>query len=313
MPGIKIFTNSFLLALSCLAQEPDYFPLEVGNQWIYRSSGATATVWTLEVTAKRDAGGHAYFELHGLPGGPALVRKNESGSLVLYDPQEKREKTWVALGAAPGEAFRSEIDACSATALISSREAVARVPLGEFHNGLEVAYQIAGCADAGLQSEIFLPDVGLLQRRQMTIVGPQTFDLIYARLGGFTVLSEGEVSFAATLDRSVYRPGEMLTVRMTLRNTQDQPLELHFPSGQDYDVVIRNETGDVVFRWSDGKAFTQVFRKVELRGERNWVALIPLGPGGASLGPGRYSATAGLAVQNARYEASVAFNIEARR
>jgi hypothetical protein len=301
---LTFFTIFTILPFSVPAQAADYFPLQPGNQWIYRSSQPFRSTWIVEVTGQRIVAGHEYFEVRGLSG-VTLLRKNDAGTLVFYDLGEQREKNWVAFGAPVGEAFPTEVDPCNRSAVIRSHAAKLRGPLGEFDNGLEVAYPISGCADAGLTREVFLPFVGLVERRQSNIAGEQVFSLIYARLGGYTVFSEKEHSFGVTLDSSSYQRGDTITARLTLRNTQPEPLQLTFPSGQDYDLVIRDASGAVVYRWSDGRAFVQIFRMIPVQGERLWLILVPIGAGGPALRPGNYTLTANLAVNEIKLEASV--------
>jgi hypothetical protein len=236
-----------------------------------------------------------------------LLRKNEAGTLVIYDRDGKREKTWVAFGAAAGEAYRTEVDSCNATAVIRTRQGELKSPFGEFPNALQVGYQ-PSCADAGLTSESFLPYVGLVQRTETTIAGEQTWNLIYTRLGGFSVFTEREVSFQAALDASQYKPGDGLTVRMSLRSTLAPPLQLTFPTGQDYDLILRNEKGEEVYRWALGKLFTNIFRQFPLTGEKNWALTVRV----PEVPPGNYTAAANLAVLGPRYEATIPFVIVAK-
>ncbi|MBI4906804.1 MAG: hypothetical protein HY820_24460 [Acidobacteria bacterium] len=294
----------FLLSFPAFSQTADYFPLQTGNQWIYRATRLRPEPWIVTVAGTGTAGTVEYFQVTGFPGGTLLLRKDDSGGLLIYDAAQQSERPWVPFAAPEGESFRTGIDACTASGRIRTREGALRSPLGEFSNGLVVAYQTS-CADAGFTSETFLPYVGLAERRTTTIAGEQVFQLIYARLGGFTVFAEKENSFAVTLDSSRYRRGDLITVRMTLRNTQDQPLELTFPSGQDFDVAIRNEKGDVVYRWSADKAFPAIFRQLRFQGERNWATLVV-----ADLPAGNYTLTANLATSSTKLEATAGLQIE---
>ncbi len=66
---------------------------------------------------------------------------------------------------------------------------------------------------------------------------------------------EGE-ELEATLETSV-DDGVEFTLRVV--NTDSEPVELTFPSGQVSDVVVTDaETSDTVWQWSDGKMFPQV-------------------------------------------------------
>jgi len=311
MPDLPSLLLLFLLASPALAQA-DYFPLQPGNQWIYRSS--SGDYLSLEIIGTENADRQTYSVLRGLPGGDLRLRLTEAGDLVFFDTGSRSEKMWVAFSKAVGESYETAIDPCARQATITSKRAGYKGPVGEFSNGLRVGY--AGfCSDAGFAHEIFLPYVGLLQRATTTFAGPRDLDLIYARLGGVTVISDREVFFGLTLDKAVYAPGEPLRVRLTLRHSQAEPLRLTFASGQTYEIVVKRESGEVLFRWSDGKAFTLALRELVIpAGEKNWIEKI------RGFEPGRYIAEAWLTTagswppgeQPARpYSASVGFEVKA--
>jgi hypothetical protein len=285
--------------------QTDYFPLQVGNQWVYRVGGRfDGGTQVVEITASRTVNQREYFVTMGLAGtDPLLLRKNDEGTLVFLREGDNSEHTWVAFNAAVGEAWRTEIDRCNPTAVIRSKTAKLQVPLGEFDNALEVGYAPGQCADAGLIRESFLPNIGLAQRRQSNFAGEQVLDLIYARLG-YTTVGEKELTFSGTLDASTYKAGSVMTVRLTVRSTQEQPLQLTFPSGQDYDVIIRNEAGESVYTWSADKSFIQQVRTVEINGEKNWALTVP------APAAGRYTATLKLAVTGRPYETTVPFDVQ---
>jgi hypothetical protein len=288
----------FLFAAAGAAQaQADYFPLQPGNQWIYRGSG-----------------GSPYALVHGLPGGDAWLRMGEDQKLFAWDTRENREKLWVDFAAAEGQSYATEIDPCTTQAVLSSRRATYEGPIGYFDYALAIRYPAPSCADAGLTSELYLPYVGLVRRAWTTIAGERSVDLVYARLGGVTVISENEAAFSLTVDRSAYeiRSGQAptMTARLTLRHTE--PLRLTFPSGQTYDLALKNERGEEVYRWSRDKAFTLAIRSVEFPpGEQNWVVLVPLiDVQGRALPAGRYAAEGWLTTAGPRaYAAGVGFEI----
>ncbi|WP_436923361.1 BsuPI-related putative proteinase inhibitor [Halosimplex amylolyticum] len=51
-----------------------------------------------------------------------------------------------------------------------------------------------------------------------------------------------------------------VVVRLTVTNDGDDPLELTFGSGQTAEFVVRTD-GETVWRWSDGRLFTQQVRR----------------------------------------------------
>ncbi|MBL8215552.1 MAG: hypothetical protein JNK87_32830 [Bryobacterales bacterium] len=289
-------------------QQQHYFPLDIGNQWVYRSAGrAPAESWVVEVTGTREVNGARYFQVTGFPGGPLLMRYRENNVLVFLRRDEGQERTWLPFNAAVGEAFATGIDECNPTAVIRSRRATVRSPLGEFTDGLEVGYAPGQCADAGLTQETYLPGIGLAERRSTSFTGERVMQLVYARLsGGYVEVGAAETGFTVATDRLVYAPGAIATVRMTLRNTQDQPLVLTFPSGQDYDVQIRDGKGEIVYTWSANRAFPLIYRgEVLIQGTKQWLAIVDL----PQLAPGDYSLTGFLATTQ-KVEATIPIRVE---
>jgi hypothetical protein len=309
-------TAVVLLVLSgttipALATQPDYFPLQVGNQWVYRQGGVGAgEPVVVEIVESRISQDKVYYLFRGRPLGEAWLRMEEDGTLYAYDPDLRSEKVWVRFGEAEGATYETAMDECSPKARIDSKTAQYRGPIGEFETALHIGYPPAGCADAGITEEFYLPYVGLVQRTWSSIAGPRTFDLIYARLGGVTVVSGPETSFSLALDRNRYEikgiqpPAATMIARLTLRNTQQDPVELTWPDGQRYDLEIRNEKGEAVYRWSEGRAFPLFFSRELFSGERNYVIQAP-----TPLSPGRYTAEAWFTTLPRQYSATVSFQV----
>ncbi|MGJ5819621.1 BsuPI-related putative proteinase inhibitor [Paludibaculum fermentans] len=305
--------------------QTDYFPLQAGNQWIYRS---TAGSFTLQVVESQAAGDQEYFLVRGLPSQPeVLLRKDDAGRIFIWDAASKTDKVWLDLTAAEGVETETGVDSCNKSSVVTSRQAAYKGPVGEFSNALTVRYTIANCADAGIDSDAWLPSVGLLRRTWQTFAGPRPYDLVYAKLGGRTVISEPELAFGLSLDRAVYvadlmppvdpnKAVPLLLLRMTLRNTTRDNLTLNFPSGQVYDLVIRSANGRQVYQWSASKTFAAVLHSETIKGESNWVVSVPLGDQTTAASQpwpdGRYTVEAWLTTDGGKlYGGTVAFEIMA--
>src|SRR5262245_48238040 len=87
---------SMSLAASVGFAQTEYFPLEVGNQWIYRSSFNAEDVRAVSVAEKRIIDGREYSLLKGWFNGDVLVRMDSSGTLYALDETAKRENPWIA-------------------------------------------------------------------------------------------------------------------------------------------------------------------------------------------------------------------------
>jgi hypothetical protein len=314
-----------LLFSAAARAQTDYFPLQAGNQWIYRS---TAGTFTLQVVESQVVGNQEHFLVRGLPSQPEiLLWKDDAGRILYWDAEAKTDKVWLDTTAAEGAETETGVDSCNKSSVITSREAAYKGPVGEFNNALAVRYTVANCADAGIDSDVLLPSVGLLRRTWQTFAGPRPYDLVYAKLGGRTVISEPELAFGLSLDRAVYvadlmppvdpnKAVPLMLVRMTLRNTTKDNLTLNFPSGQVYDLVIRDAGGKQIFQWSANKTFVAVLHSETVQGEANWAVSVPLGEQTNSTAQpwpdGRYTVEAWLTTDGGKlYGGTVAFEIMA--
>jgi hypothetical protein len=309
------------LASSAMAAIPDYFPLHAGNQWIYRQTGGgvnrTLVVW---VSGAESIGSQQYARLTGLEEGEALLRMEGEGRLLAYDRSTRTERVWADFSTRAGGEYATAIDECSKVARVKSTDANWKTPAAEFWGAFEVHYPSGNCADAGLVSDVFAPWIGLVRREALTIAGPRVMELIYARVGGVTVLSEPVVSFSLSLDRSLYghpRDIPVMEARIAFLSTHPEPIEFSFPGTFRFDLSIRNEKGEEVYRWSEGRPNTLniAFERFG-PGERNFPVRVELkDKDGSALPPGRYTAEAWLLTmeQNKRYAATVGFQIVAMR
>ena len=140
-----------------------------------------------------------------------------------------------------------------------------------------------------------------------------------------------QVSFTLSLNSAVYfQDPEVplaphMIARLILRATVTPPVVLEFFSLQHFDLVIINDAGDEVFRWSAGRAFPMIASNVPVFGEEQWTVDVTLAdPAGALLPAGHYIAQSFLVTRTdpgtrnpvafaKKYAASVEFSIQNRR
>lgn len=311
MHGTRIFISSSLLLLSmpmfANAASPEYFPLRVGNSWVYKvTQGRFATEpRTIEVEAPQLFRGQEYFRVSYF-GQTVWLRAGEDGSLFSFDTVAGQEHPWLGLGLEEGATFPTGIDPCTTSGRIESRAAKITAPLGEFSNALRITYT-GTCADAGITEDYFLPYVGLLRHVTTSIAGPVQYDLVYARSGA-TNVDVSQLGFTMALDSTTYKAGRtaQANVRLTLRSTLSEPVPLTFRSGQSYDIKIYNDRGEIVYVWSADKVFTQIIRMEKFGpGERNYAVPVPL----SNLSAGRYLAEGYLKTEPRQFSATIGFEI----
>lgn len=305
-----------LLILSTIAAgvafgQAEYFPLHVGNQWVYRTQFAGQTnVHKMEISRQESFGGRPYVLLTGASGGDVWLRMSDDGTLYQYDPDTGGEKVRAAFATPPGGSYETAIDPCSGRAEVVTNEGTYKGPIGEVGGVFEVRYPTGNCADAGLESEQYGRWIGLLRSQSTTIAGPRVADLTYARIGGVTVISTPEVAFGVSLDKAIYYGPEMI-VRIFLRNTQPEPVKLVFPSGQRFDIAITDAAGNKVYHWSANRIFPQVQEEIPVSHEMNWVEVIrPTDIEGGTIPPGQYTLEAWLTTQGGiRYLGRIGFEV----
>ncbi len=72
-------------------------------------------------------------------------------------------------------------------------------------------------------------------------------------LEGDDYVTEHDLTF--TLD--VKEDENSLQFTMTLENESDEPKQVEFSSGQKFDITVKDERGNTVYHFAEGKMFTQ--------------------------------------------------------
>ncbi len=82
----------------------------------------------------------------------------------------------------------------------------------------------------------------------------------------FAVAKAGipDLNVSFTTDKLIYRVGTTITVKYTLTNLADKPLVLTFPTTQQYDWTVTDAEGNLVYRWSGGRAFAQLVTQLTI-------------------------------------------------
>lgn len=296
---------AFALATSATLSAQDFFPLQVGNEWVYRATGSRAgyAALTIRVTAMENRAGVEYYRIEGYRTGSFWLRSTHDGKVMAYDPAKQDEKLWYNFRAPLREEFDTAQPGCCGRAAVLDRGARYAGRIGEGTGAVEVVYP--GVRDFGITNEKFLPYIGMISRTEVT-GGPAVafYDLAYARVGGVTVLKEKTIDFGVALDNSVNEPSAAALVRLTLRNDTGTPFPMYFRDGQIFDVAIRDAAGQEVYRWSSDRGFTQALHTELIEAERQWVVFVPV-----PAQPGDYTLEAWLTATNATYRSSLALQV----
>jgi hypothetical protein len=293
------------LALSSfgLAQNGNYFPLETGTAWLYRSTGpgASTTFRTISVEGRETVNGFEYARVRYFDR-YLLLRAQPDGSIVSFNRAIGTDEPWLSFNGPAGTTFDSRIDECATQGAVDDRDREIATPAGRFTATVQLAFH-GNCADAGATQQIYAAGVGPVVHEETSFAGPRRFELIHlhSAAGGTT-----GVSFTIGLDAPRYAPGASMAVQLTLRSTHPDAVKLHFTSGQSFDFKIVDESGAGVYTWSADKLFIAIIRDESFGpGERTYRFEVPL----LNLRPGRYKAQGYLTTRPLMYLGETSFEI----
>ncbi len=300
-----------LLAGALPAQPPNYFPLEPGNIWLFRSvtinpqtQGLDSDYQTLRVGSKEKIGDKEYFHVSYF-GREVTLRSNAAtGEVVQYDRASGGELPWLSLSLPVGGTFPTTVDRCSSQGRMTSRTGTVSIPDGDPSDVLQIDFDTT-CADAGVTRQYYAPNIGLIRSEETSFLGPRVYRLEYYRVGT-TIGAAPEVSFTMGLSSRPYFQGGNLAVRLSLRNASFEALTMHFPSSQTYDFQIVNERGDIVYTWSSDKTFAAVIRdeKLDSSSELTFGITVLL-----DFPPGHYTARGFLTTDPVQYLSEAGFDV----
>lgn len=264
------FMRMILWLLAAGLAQAQYFPLQVGNQWIYRvDEGPVKDLRVAEILRTETINEREYFVYKGILGDTARLRLTAENKLVHLNA-DGTEALWADFEAAEGTSFSTSFDTCTGRARVETREATTELLDRTWGNGIRFSYGATNCADAGVSDDLYLPGLGLAQRTYTTFTGPRRYKLTYARIGNASVVTSGEYSFRINLSQKTYATRAIINLRMTLENWTREPLLLQYTSGQRFDFAIRDAAGETVYFWSANKLFTAEAREETVTGEKNW-------------------------------------------
>lgn len=278
-----------IFAMTAMAQTASFFPIKEGNMWTYREVGGDATFTIRVGLPVSTLDGRLYYSLQGYVDQRVLVRRNEFGNLVWYNDEFLREELLTSFEIVPGARFNAPFRPCESEGQVQEKRRPYDKLADREGTALAIVYRNHGCADTGVESEEYVENIGMVRRTVQTIAGPKTYELVSAWLGSVSIAPESGVRYNIEL-RDLPGAEPKLGVTMRIGVPSSQALQLQFPTSQDYDIVVRNAAGDVVYRWSEGQAFLQVVRQVQVSGERRFETDVPLkSRDGAPLPEGQYT------------------------
>jgi uncharacterized protein YcfL len=97
----------------------------------------------------------------------------------------------------------------------------------------------------------------------------------------------------------VRQESDKLVFDISLMNKGNDMVELTFSSGQKYEIVVTNDQGEEVYRFSEGKMFTQALQLIELKAgdQVNWTEEWNMTAEGQGIANGAYTVEAEVLIQ----------------
>ncbi len=297
--GMKYF---FVFLVSCLWAEAEVLPLANGNLWIYREA-ATGLEFAIRVSEPFYINEQVYYSLSGYAPQRLLVRYNAEGALVYYDEENGREGNLTSFAESEGTWWQAPFRPCEQDGQRQRGNYVYEGTAGRFPEAIRVAYRSYGCAQDGVQEEVFADNVGLLRRVHQTPTGTRTFELVYARLGKMEIHGIPSTGFRVTAGEVQNR--DVLAVTLRIATTEYGLQRLRFPTAQEWEIEVKDTSGRLVYRWSDGQVFGPAAVEKTFTGQYAQRLDIPKPP------PGRYVVEAWMttAADTPQYRSAVAIEI----
>ena len=176
---------------------------------------------------------------------------------------------------------------------------------------MKIEYESSECADVGVADEIYLENIGMVRRTNTTIAGPAVFDLAEARIGSLSFAERPFTKLRLGVREIEDSDHLLATIRLTVDS--DRPLTLTYASSQEYDLLLRDADGIVLWQWSEGQVFLPATSERIVDRELVHTIEVPLVlNSGKRLPKGIYMLEAWLAAGESRrlFSSAVNFSIE---
>lgn len=270
-------------------RQADYFPLNLNDERVYEWENAFgALVQPIPTQLDRISGPYARFDrLLGLST-QWVHRRGET--IYAWDASTRRNSELFKLDASVGDSWAVELTQAfgPATMTLAAKGETVTTRAGTFHDCLLFTYRAPQVADAGWSRIWLAPGVGVVRWGEGSIAGERLFALTAATINGTVyprpVVTQAGLTVSLHTDRYDYTfprfapvANVYATVELTVDNQTGAPIPVTFSSGQSYEIeLVDVATGNVAWRWSDGKFFTMALRQVDLSGKTTWRDSVPL-------------------------------------
>lgn len=253
---VFIIFSSFLIAHEMpFSQYYDFFPVQDQNFWVYSANlpNQSDSYFFIQTQKKGDSFFiYNYFrtdeDFEIFKKGNEIYFGTKKEKFLIYDFE--KDSFWHI----PEKiSIETPCIADSYIGIIEDNLAFS-TPAGVFNGCVRVLWD-SPCKDSGIIEEVFAPNVGLLRRVENRIFGTFSYNLIYAYVNGVVY---GKPSFSISGGISPEFLSDSNLVNIQIYNNTSKEMLLTFPTSQTFDLILENENGDLLYKWSDGQTFIQV-------------------------------------------------------
>jgi hypothetical protein len=240
------------------AAASEFLPLTVGDVANYVTAGGAAR----EIRVDDSAGSWRHVVAFPLMGTSWISSEATDSRVYVYNEDTGANVLFADFARNVGTRFNLALGGCNNNATIAAKNLSLTVPAGSFQRVTRLDFG-RSCADAGLISAWFAPNVGLVKWSESNIAGAKEYALQNARIGATTI---GQAPVAEGIRVSAVLPGPRVLVNVTPRvnatlkieNTGTQPQTFTCPSTQQFEITLRDAAGEVVNAWSATRRFAQI-------------------------------------------------------
>lgn len=237
----------------------EFLPLNVGDVANFTTSAGA----TRELSVDDSAGSWRHVNAFPLMGTSWVSSELTDSRVYVYNEDNGTAVLMADFARNVGTRFNLALGGCNNSATIAAKNLAVTVPAGSFQRVTRLDFG-RNCADAGLISAWFAPNVGLVKWSESNIAGAREYTLQSARIGATTI---GQTAAPAeTIRVSAVLPGPRVLNNVTPRvnaslkieNTGTQAQTFTCPSTQQFEITLRDAAGDVVNAWSATRRFAQI-------------------------------------------------------
>jgi len=199
--GVALVAAMFVLANAAQAKDHpvirDYFPLQVGNEWLYTADSFEVGAMVhpqpqlVRVVCGHEQDGMRVCSIdnYGFGAMDGTLSFYSCGCNLFELGDTGQVGCWYNFASQPDFPVSLPLLGSDCIHGLQGRAVEGgpvTVPAGTFNRTITIVYTTRPCEDAGWVSETFAAPVGLIQRQELTFAGTIVWQLQWATINGFT-------------------------------------------------------------------------------------------------------------------------------